>query len=146
MFGFGLARALLALLSVRLTDRPQRWASVHAAYMVLVGAGLLFSAPSADTMTLLGWVWPPRLLALVVWMFVPARKYLRSRTRVWLLYRVRLPLQEGMFSLSTDSVHRVLPDATHASLIAAESDAAVASQAILNAVESVRTGTPLADP
>jgi hypothetical protein len=51
-----------------------------------------------------------------------------------------------MLNLSTDSVQRVLPDATHAALIEDESDAAVASQAILDAVESVRTGTPLADP
>jgi len=50
-----------------------------------------------------------------------------------------------MLSLSTNSVHRVLPDVTHASLIEDESDAAIASQAILDAVESVRTGTPLAD-
>ena len=47
-----------------------------------------------------------------------------------------------MLNLSTNSVHRVLP----ASLIEDESDAAVASQAILDAVVSVWTGTPLADP
>ena len=57
-----------------------------------------------------------------------------------------LPLQERMVNLSTNSVHRVLPDATHASLIGDESDAAIASQAILDAVEPVRAGTPLADP
>jgi pimeloyl-ACP methyl ester carboxylesterase len=56
--------------------------------MMLVGAGLLISEPSDETMTLLGWVWPPVLLALVVWMFVQARKHLRSRARVWLLYPV----------------------------------------------------------
>ena len=56
-----------------------------------------------------------------------------------------LPLQERMLNLSTNSVHRVLTDATHASLIEDESDGAIASQAILDAVESVRTGTPLAD-
>jgi len=88
MIGFGLGWALLALLSVWLTDQPQRWAIVPAAYMMLVGAGLLISEPSDETMTLLGWVWPPVLLALVVWMFVQARKHLRSRARVWLLYPV----------------------------------------------------------
>jgi pimeloyl-ACP methyl ester carboxylesterase len=88
MIGFGFGWALLALLSVRLTEQPQRWAIVPAAYMMLVGAALILSAPSADNMTILGWVWPPVLLALVVWMFVQARKHLRSRTRVWLLYPV----------------------------------------------------------
>jgi len=56
--------------------------------MMLVGAGLLISAPRTDTMILLGWVWSPILLALVVWMFVQPRKDLRSRTRVWLVYPV----------------------------------------------------------
>jgi hypothetical protein len=57
-----------------------------------------------------------------------------------------LPLQEEMVTLSTNSLHQVLPDATHASLITDEGDAAIASQAILDVVESVRTGTPLANP
>jgi pimeloyl-ACP methyl ester carboxylesterase len=35
-----------------------------------------------------GWVWPPLLLGLVVWMFVQAHRQLRSRTRRWLLYPV----------------------------------------------------------
>ena len=88
MLGFGLGWALLAVLSARLTDQPQRWAIVPAAYMMLVGAGLLVFAPSADMLNLLGWVWPPMLLALVVWMIVQARRHLRSRTRMWLLYPV----------------------------------------------------------
>ena len=132
--GFGLGWVLLALLSVQLTDQPQRWAIVPAAYMMLVGAGLLISASRADTMILLGWVWPPVLLAIVVWMFVQARKDLRSRTRVWLLYPVL-----GVLALAA------LGGVYGAILIEDESDAAVASQAILDAVESVRIGTPLAD-
>ena len=49
-----------------------------------------------------------------------------------------------MLNLATNSVPHLLPDATHAFLIEEESDAAVARQAI-DAVESVRPGTPLAD-
>jgi pimeloyl-ACP methyl ester carboxylesterase len=88
ILAFGLGWALLAVLSVRLTDQPQRWAVVPAAYMMLVGAGLLVLSPSTDMLNLLGWVWPPVLLALVVWMIVQARGQLRSRTRLWLLYPV----------------------------------------------------------
>jgi pimeloyl-ACP methyl ester carboxylesterase len=55
-----------------------------------------------------------------------------------------LPLQDEMVNLSTNSVHRLVPDATHSSLITSEGDAAISSQAILDVVESVRTGTPLA--
>jgi len=57
-----------------------------------------------------------------------------------------LPLQDEMAALSTDSLHRVLPKATHASLIEDKGDAAMASQAIHDVVESVRAGTPLTRP
>jgi len=43
-----------------------------------------------------------------------------------------------MATLSTRAVHLVLPDATHASLIEDEGDAAVSGQAILNVVDAVR--------
>jgi pimeloyl-ACP methyl ester carboxylesterase len=55
------------------------------------------------------------------------------------------PLPDQMVTLSSNSLHRVIPDATHSSLISDESDAAKASEAILDVVESVRTGTPLAN-
>src|SRR2546428_1619115 len=54
-----------------------------------------------------------------------------------------LPLQDEMAALSTNSIHRVLPNTTHASLIEDKSDAAMAIQAIHDVVEAVRTGTPL---
>jgi len=84
-------------------------------------------------MTLVGWVWPPVLLGLVVWMFVQARKHLRSRTRVWLLYPV-------LRVLALAALGRV-----YGAILIEDESAAVASQAILDAGESVRTGTPLAD-
>jgi pimeloyl-ACP methyl ester carboxylesterase len=87
LLAFGFGWALLALLTTRLTDQPQRWAVVPAAYMVLVGLGLLVLAPSAGVMDALGWVWPAVLLALVIWMIVQVRRALHSRSR-WLLYPV----------------------------------------------------------
>jgi pimeloyl-ACP methyl ester carboxylesterase len=50
--------------------------------------------------------------------------------------------QEQMAALSTNSLHRVIPAATHTSLISG-ADAAVSSRAILDVVASVRAGTPL---
>ena len=88
MIAFGLGWALLAILSVRLTDQPQRWAAVPAAYMMVVGVGLLIFAPGVDALNLLGWVWPPVLLALAVWMIFQARTHLHTRTGSWLLYPV----------------------------------------------------------
>jgi pimeloyl-ACP methyl ester carboxylesterase len=54
-----------------------------------------------------------------------------------------LPLQDEMATLSTDSVHRVIHDATHTSLVEDETDARESSRAILDVVRSVRFHTPL---
>ena len=84
--GFALGWAMLAVLSVRFTDQPQRWAAVPALFM---GAGgLLLISFGGTVRDVLNWVWPPALLALVVWMFVGAHRQLRSGTRRWLLYPV----------------------------------------------------------
>jgi hypothetical protein len=51
--------------------------------------------------------------------------------------------QDHMAALSTNSLHRHA-NATHASLLDDEADAAVASQAIHDVVVAVRTSQPLA--
>jgi pimeloyl-ACP methyl ester carboxylesterase len=82
--GFAVGWAMLAILSVRLTDQPQRWAIAPAVFM---GAGgLLLVAFGSAVDGTLSWVWPPALLALVIWMFVQVRRQLHSRTRGWLVY------------------------------------------------------------
>jgi pimeloyl-ACP methyl ester carboxylesterase len=83
LFGFAIGWALLAALSVRLTDQPQRWAYAPALFMG-VGALLLLLLPDA-VLGVLDWVWPPALLVLVAWVFRHAKRDLRSRTRTWLL-------------------------------------------------------------
>ena len=88
LLGFAVGWALLAVLSVRVTDRPQRWAAVPAAAMAITGAGLIVLAPDAAALTALGWVWPPLLLALVVWMTVHSRRQPSSRLQPWMLYPV----------------------------------------------------------
>jgi pimeloyl-ACP methyl ester carboxylesterase len=55
-----------------------------------------------------------------------------------------LPLQDKMTELSTNSGHRVLPDTDHPGLIHDRLGAARASQAILDVIAAVRSGTPLA--
>jgi len=84
--GFAIGWATLALLSVRFTDQPQRWAAVPAAFMG--AAGLLLIGFGGTVREVLNWVWPPALLALLVWMFVGAHRKLRSRSGRWLLYPV----------------------------------------------------------
>ena len=86
LLGFAFGWALLAVLSVRFTDQPQRWAAAPAAFMGVVGLALLSGWPAL--LTVLSWVWPPALFGLVVWMFLRARRQLRSRSARWLLYPV----------------------------------------------------------
>ena len=57
-----------------------------------------------------------------------------------------LPLQDEVAALSTNSIHRVLPNTTHMSLIEDQGDAAMASQAIHDVVESIRAARPLTRP
>ena len=54
-----------------------------------------------------------------------------------------LSAQKDLATLSTNSRHRVVADATHASLVLDETDAAAASQAIRDVVASLRTSKPL---
>jgi pimeloyl-ACP methyl ester carboxylesterase len=77
---------MLAVLSVRFTDQPQRWAAAPALFMGVGGLLLVGFGSSVDQV--LNWVWPPVMLALAVWMFVCVRRQLQSRGGRWLLYPV----------------------------------------------------------
>src|SRR5690348_3261107 len=92
LLGWALGWALLALLSIRWSDQPQRWALVPATLMALAGAGLLIFAPDANAMNVLGWIWPPALIALAAWMAWQARRNLRTIARPVVLY----PLLAGI--------------------------------------------------
>ena len=87
LLGFAVGWALLAGLSTRWSDQPQRWAAAPALFMGLAG-GIVMLGPDTLVDGVLSWVWPPALLMLVVWMFLRARRDLRSRSRVLLLYPV----------------------------------------------------------
>jgi len=85
LLAFAAAWALLALLSERWTDQPQRWAFAPAIFMGVGGLVILVLAPTGNEG---GWIWPLALLVLVVWMFIRVRRDLQSRTRAWILYPV----------------------------------------------------------
>ena len=75
--GFAVGWALLAFLSTRFTDQPQRWAAAPAALMGIGGLLLLaFGAPAREV---LAWVWPPAVLGMAIWMGVHVRRHLGSR-------------------------------------------------------------------
>jgi pimeloyl-ACP methyl ester carboxylesterase len=92
---FAASWALLATLSTLGTERPQRWAAVPAGFLAFAGAGLIVFAPSGSAIDMLGWVWPPLLLALLAVVVSRVHRDLHSRTRGWVVY----PLL-GVYALS----------------------------------------------
>jgi pimeloyl-ACP methyl ester carboxylesterase len=88
LLAFGVGWGLLAILSTRFTDQPQRWAVVPAASMGLVGLALIVAQPSTDVIGILSWIWPLALVALVAFMVINARASLHSHVRRWVLYPV----------------------------------------------------------
>jgi len=91
LLGFAFGWVLLVVLSVRFTDQPQRWAVAPAVFFAV--AGLISLLPTGSVVQkVFGWVWPPLLLGLVVWMITRARRQLRSRTRRWLVYPLLMVL------------------------------------------------------
>ena len=87
LLAFALGWSMLAWLSTRFTSQPQRWAFVPAAFMAVVAVGLFVFAPGNRALTAAGWVWPPTVFALAVWMVIQLRRALAGRVR-WLLYPV----------------------------------------------------------
>jgi pimeloyl-ACP methyl ester carboxylesterase len=77
---------MLAVLSVRFTDQPQRWAAAPALFMGL--GGLLLVGFGSPVHQVLNWVWPPAMLALAIWMLVRIHRQLHRRGGRWLLYPV----------------------------------------------------------
>src|SRR2546421_8182702 len=75
LLGWALGWALLAVLSIRWSDQPQRWAVVPAALMALARASLLLFRPDANAMNLLGWIWPLALILLAVGRTVQAARH-----------------------------------------------------------------------
>jgi pimeloyl-ACP methyl ester carboxylesterase len=84
LLGFAFGWAMLAVLSQLFSDQPQRWAAAPALFFALAGVISLIGSEAVNSVW--GWIWPPILLALVVWIVIRARQRLRSPTRRWLLY------------------------------------------------------------
>ncbi|MEO8283957.1 MAG: alpha/beta hydrolase [Pseudarthrobacter sp.] len=103
LLGLALGWAMLAALSVRFTDQPQRWAVAPALFMGLGGFLLVgFGSPMQEALT---WVWPPALLVLVVWTVVRAHRQLRSRSGRVLLYTVIAMLALASVGSGFETVH-----------------------------------------
>jgi len=106
LLGFALGWALLAVLSVRFSDQPQRWAAAPAAFMGVAGVASL--SGSAAVQAVFSWVWPPVMFGLVVWMFLRVRRQLRSRIGRWLLYPVLAMLMVASVGGGYETVREAL--------------------------------------
>jgi pimeloyl-ACP methyl ester carboxylesterase len=112
LLAFAAGWAMLAALSARWSDQPQRWALVPAGYLGVLGAGLLALAPSNAALTAAGWLWPVGLLALTAWIVIRSRSSLRDWSRRWLLYPVCALMAVAAVGGSAQTVlHAAGPDA-----------------------------------
>jgi pimeloyl-ACP methyl ester carboxylesterase len=87
LLAFGIGWAAMAYATQRFSSQPQSWTRVPAMGMGIVGLALLVGQPGRAAMDVLGWVWPPALAALGVWMFMQTRTNLRGRGQ-WILLPV----------------------------------------------------------
>jgi pimeloyl-ACP methyl ester carboxylesterase len=87
LLGWAIGWVVLALLSMRFTDRARRWALVPACLFGLTGIALIGLAPGSEVLTLLAWVWPVPVLLLSTWLILHVRRDVPGSPR-WLLYPV----------------------------------------------------------
>jgi pimeloyl-ACP methyl ester carboxylesterase len=87
LFAFGLGWGLMAFTSSRFSVQPQPWTAVPAIVLGSIGISLMVFQPGPALMDFLGWVWPPALAVLAVWMVIQVRVQLRGRGR-WLVVPV----------------------------------------------------------
>lgn len=104
--GLAVGWVVLAVLSVRFTDQPQRWAVAPALFLGVGGVLLLMFGSTVQGV--LNWIWPPALLALVIWMMVRTRRQLHGRSRRLVLYPVLAMLALSSISGGYETVREAV--------------------------------------
>lgn len=89
LLGAGIGWGLIYLISTRMSSRPQTWAAVPAVSMAASGLVLLILRPGYGALTVLNWIWPPMVLALIIWTGVRARRTLTGPSR-WVIVALLL--------------------------------------------------------
>lgn len=106
LLGLASGWALLMLLSVQLTDYPQRWAAVPAVFLAL--AGVVSLSGSDPVQAVFEWVWPPALLVLAIWMIPRIRRQVPSRVARWTLYPIVVVLAVAAIGGGYETVREAL--------------------------------------
>jgi pimeloyl-ACP methyl ester carboxylesterase len=114
LLAFALGWTMLAWLSERRTDQPQRWAYVPAIAMGVLGLAHLIIQPSDGLLTAFGWVWPTALAGLVIWMVVQSRRSLHSWSRRAVIYPVLAVLLLAAVGGGYETIREAQDEATYA--------------------------------
>ena len=107
---FALGWAMLAWLSSRRTDQPQRWAYVPAIFMGVLGLAFLVFRPSDGVFRAFGWVWPIAAAGLAIWIIIQARRSLHNWSRVVILYPVLALLLLAAVGGAYETIRETLGD------------------------------------
>jgi len=112
LFAFAAGAVLLALLSARWSDQPQRWALIGAGWLGVAGVVLLIW-PGVVATDGIAWVTPLLLLALAVWMIRRVRRELHSRIRAWLIYPILALLACAAIAAGYETVQESIDRGAH---------------------------------
>jgi pimeloyl-ACP methyl ester carboxylesterase len=114
LLALALGWALLAWLSDRRSDQPQRWALVPAIFMGVLGLAHLVFRPSDTVLRGFGWVWPIALAGLAIWMVVQSRRSLHNWSRRAVLYPILAVLLLAAVGGGYETILEALDDAAYA--------------------------------
>jgi pimeloyl-ACP methyl ester carboxylesterase len=114
LLAFALGWTMLAWLSDRRTDQPQRWAYVPAIFMGVLGLAHLIFQPSDGVLRAFGWVWPIAAAGLAIWIIIQARRSLHSWSRPVILYPVLAVLLLAAFGGGYETIREALDKSAYA--------------------------------
>jgi pimeloyl-ACP methyl ester carboxylesterase len=114
LLAFALGWAMLAWLSSRRTDQPQRWAYVPATFMGVLGLAHLVFRPSDGVLRAFGWVWPIAAAGLAIWMIIQSHRSLHNWSRRGIIYPVLAVLLLAALGGGYETIREAQDEATYA--------------------------------
>jgi pimeloyl-ACP methyl ester carboxylesterase len=114
LLAFALGWTMLAWLSDRRTDQPQRWAYVPAIFMGVLGLAHLVFRPSDGVLRAFGWVWPVAAAVLAIWMIIRSRRSLHNWSRPVILYPVLVVLLLAAVGGGYETIRETLDESAYA--------------------------------
>jgi pimeloyl-ACP methyl ester carboxylesterase len=84
LLAFAASWAMLAKLTTRFTNSPQRWAYIPAAALAISGVLMAVLNPGESALSRLPWVWAPSLVALGMWTGWRARHDVPGRSKLFI--------------------------------------------------------------